>query len=88
MVELDLHAVLSRVPVSATLDVLYLDEHGDAVLVDHKTGKAPYTADRGGGLQLGIYAALLLELFGLPVARAHYYLARTATLTDPIPVAQ
>lgn len=45
MVELELQAVLGRVLVLvlATLDVLYFDEHGNAVLVDHKTGKGPYT---------------------------------------------
>jgi hypothetical protein len=82
LIETEMMPVLHGVAVKMYPDRVFVDEHGQLLLVDLKTG----SKDVKLGLQLGVYKVGLEKLLDLTVDWGAYYMARKGTILPPLPL--
>lgn len=80
LLETQLMPLLGGIVVKAFPDAVVVDEHGQACVLDYKTGSR---TPNNGGLQLGVYKAALMELIGVEPVWGLYYMARQGGLAEP-----
>jgi hypothetical protein len=83
-VEAELMPVLAGVPVKMFPDRVFVDEYGQALIVDLKTGSSKQPSS----LQLGTYKVGVEKLTGLVAEWGAFYDARKGTLLPPVPLGQ
>ncbi len=83
MIETEMMPILHGIAVKMFPDRLFVDEHGQLLIVDMKTG----SKDVKLGLQLGVYKVGIEKLLGLTVEWGAYYMARKGTILPPLPLA-
>lgn len=82
LMETEMMPILHGVPVKMYPDRVMVDEYGQLLIVDMKTG----SKDVKLGLQLGVYKVGLEKLLGLSADWGAYYMARKGTILAPIPL--
>jgi putative RecB family exonuclease len=88
-VELGVEADVGHVRLRGIIDRLDMNDDGDLVVVDYKTGSAPkaqYTQARLVGVQL--YALLCEQVFGRRPVEVRLYYLRTPTVITAVPSEQ
>lgn len=81
-VEVPTEATLGDARVIGFIDRVMVTANGELVVRDLKTGKAPPDS-----IQLGTYAEMLYQTFGVRPAWGDYYLSRDARPTTPVDLA-
>jgi hypothetical protein len=79
-IELELNVDVNGVIVKMIIDRIMMNENGELYVIDLKTGKRKPEAT----LQLGFYRYGLWKTFGISVNKGAWWMARQATLTEPI----
>jgi hypothetical protein len=79
-VEAEMNPVLGGVPVKMFADRIFVDQYGQALVVDLKTGSSKQPSS----LQLGVYKVGLEKLTGLVAEWGAFYDARKGTLLPPV----
>jgi hypothetical protein len=79
-VEIAMNPVLNGVMVKMYADRVFVDTHGQVLVVDLKTGSSPQPSS----LQLGVYKVGLFKLTGLFAEWGAFYDARKGELTPPV----
>jgi putative RecB family exonuclease len=80
LIEAELMPILGDVPVKMYPDRIMVDQHGQLLVVDIKTG----ASEQPSSLQLGVYKVGVEKLLGLPVEWGAFYNARKGELTPPV----
>ncbi len=78
-IEVTMTVLFGDVPVKMAPDLCLVDSNGSPLMVDKKTGSRRVTKFH----QLGFYSAGMSELFDMSFDYGAYYMARSATLTEP-----
>jgi hypothetical protein len=81
-VEAELMPELSGVLVKMYPDRIFVDEYGQALIVDLKTG----SSDQPSSLQLGVYRVGVAKLTGLDAEWGAFYSARKGKLDPPVKI--
>jgi hypothetical protein len=76
--------ILHGVPVKMFPDRIMVDQHGQLLVVDLKTGSKPIESS----LQLGVYKVGVEKLLGLTVEWGAFYMARKGQLDPPLSLNQ
>jgi putative RecB family exonuclease len=80
LIEAEMMPILNGVAVKMFPDRIMVDQYGQLLVVDLKTGKS----DIPSSLQLGVYKVGVEKLLGLPVDYGAYYKARKRDLDPPL----
>lgn len=83
-IEIEMHVEVNGVIVKMILDRVMVNEQGELVIVDLKTGRRTPEAT----LQLGFYRYGLWKTFGILVDKGAYWMARQSVMTDTVSLAQ
>lgn len=84
LIEADLMPILAGVPVKMFPDRIMVDQHGQLIVVDLKTGSKPIKSS----LQLGVYKVGVEKLLGVSVEWGAFYMARKGQLDPPMKLDQ
>lgn len=75
-IEIELMHVFGDIPVKAYADLVAVTPDGELAIVDYKTGS--YLPENG--MQLGLYATIIEQRFGIRPSVGYFYSAREATM--------
>lgn len=81
-IELELMAVFGDVPVKMGIDRVFVSPAGELAVIDLKSGARKPDSN----LQLGFYACGMELVLGIRPTYGGYYMARTAELTELVPL--
>jgi hypothetical protein len=79
-IEIEMHVDVNGVIVKMILDRVMVNDQGELIIVDLKTGKRTPEAT----LQLGFYRYGLWKKYGILIDKGAYWMARQAVITDPV----
>lgn len=82
LIEAELMPMLHGVPVKMFPDRIMVDQHGQLIVVDLKTGSKAIDSS----LQLGVYKVGVEKLMGVSIEWGAYYMARKGALDNPLPL--
>lgn len=82
LIETELMPELSGVLVKMYPDRIMVDQHGQLLVMDLKTGASPQPSS----LQLGVYKVGVEKLLGVTVEWGAFYDARKGELVPPVPI--
>jgi hypothetical protein len=82
LIEAELMPILNGVPVKMFADRIMVDQHGQLLVVDLKTGSKEIASS----LQLGVYKVGVEKLLGVTIEWGAYYMARKGALDNPLPL--
>jgi hypothetical protein len=81
LIETELMPILHGVPVKMFPDRIMVDEHGQLIVVDLKTGKSEPSP-----LQFGVYKVGVEKLLDVTIEWGAFYMARQGKLGNPVPI--
>lgn len=83
-IELEMHVEVNDVMVKMVLDRVMVNDQGELIIVDLKTGRRTPQST----LQLGFYRYGLWKTFDILVDKGAYWMARSAAMTDTVSLSE